>query len=192
MFQNKAIAEKDYIQNEATNVINQKDQIIQQLTNEVNRMKSQQQRIIAKPEEIKLDIKTEQPRINAEKYLVQESISQSTRSHGSVEQGGFIETQTYNNSGRIGNIDYKYKLQTGMEYEPKNFFINLLLPDRGQVQQFKLAFRNTYNQRSFNKPEDYTKFVEEELNRHFNNRTELVVAAMKNIIDSESQSISII
>ena len=52
---------------------------------------------------------------------------------------------------------------------------------------FKTSFRNTYNQRSFNKPEDYTKFVEEELNRHFNNRAELVVSAMKNIIDSESR-----
>ena len=92
----------------------------------------------------------------------------------------------YDNSGRLENINYKYKLQTGLEYEPKNFFINLLLPDRGaQVQMFKMSFRNTYNQRSFNKPEDYTKFVEEELNRHFNNRAEFVVAAMKNIIDSE-------
>ena len=77
--------------------------------------------------------------------MVQGSINQSTRSHGPVEQGGFIETQTYDNSGRLENIDYKYKLQTGIEYEPKNFFINFLLPDRGQVQQFKLAFRNTYN-----------------------------------------------
>ena len=68
-----------------------------------------------------------------------------------------------------------------------SFFINLLLPDRGQVQQFKLAFRNTFNQRSFTKPEDYSKFVEEELNRHFNNRAELVVAAIKNIIDSDNR-----
>ena len=67
----------------------------------------------------------------------------------------------YDNSGRLENINYKYKLQTGLEYEPKNFFINLLLPDRGaQVQIFKTPFRNTCNQRSFNKPEGYTKFVE--------------------------------
>jgi len=141
--------------------------------------------LLTKPEEDKLDIKPEQPRINAEKYLVQESISQSTGSHDPVEQGGFIETQVHDKSGNIESIDYKYRLQTGKEYQPKNFFISLLLPDRGQVQQFKLAFRNTYTQRSFNKPEDYSKFVEEELNRHFNNRSELVVAAMKNIIDSE-------
>ena len=63
----------------------------------------------------------------------------------------------------------------------------MLLPDRGQVQQFKLAFRNTYTKKSFIKPEDYSKFVEEELNRRFNNRSELVVPAMKNIIDSESR-----
>ena len=52
---------------------------------------------------------------------------------------------------------------------------------------FKTSFRNTYNQRSFNKPEDYTKFVEEDLNRLFSNRAELVVAAMKNIIDSNKR-----
>ena len=184
---NQIVAEKNNIQNEAANVINQKDQLIQQLTDEINQMKAQQQTIVAKPEEVKLEIKPEQPRIQAEKYMVHEPISQSTRSHGPVEQGGFIETQTYDNLGRLENIDYKYKLQTGSEYALKNFFINLLLPDRGQVQQFKLAFRNTYNQKSFNKPEDYTKFVEEELNRHFNNKTEYVVAAMKNIIDSESR-----
>ena len=64
---NKIVSEKDNIQNAASNVINQKDQLIQQLTNEINQMKSQQQIIVAKPEEVKLDIKPEQPRINAEK-----------------------------------------------------------------------------------------------------------------------------
>ena len=135
---NKAIAEKDSIQKEALDVISQKDQLIQQLTNEINQVKSQQQQTIAKPEEVNLEIKPEQPRINAEKYIIQEPVSQGTRSHGPVEQGGFIETQMYDNSGRLENINYKYKLQTGLEYEPKNFFINLLLPDRGaQVQMFK-------------------------------------------------------
>ena len=52
---------------------------------------------------------------------------------------------------------------------------------------FKTSFRNTYNQRSFNKPEDYTKFVEKELIRLFKNRTNFVVAAMKNIIDSDNR-----
>ena len=71
---------------------------------------------------------------------------QRTRSCGPVEQGGFIEIQTFDISGR-----------------------------------------NTYNQRPFNKSEDYTKFVEEELNRFFQNRSEIVVVAMKNIIVSESK-----
>ena len=67
---NKAIAEKDNIQKEAFEIISQKDQLIQQLTNEIDQVKlqQQQQQIIAKPEEVKLDIKPEQPRINAEKY----------------------------------------------------------------------------------------------------------------------------
>ena len=187
-------AEKDNLQAEATNIINQKDQFIQQLTNEINQLKQQQQQqqqqqyqIVAKPEEVKLEIKPEQPRINPQKYMIQEPVSQGTRSHGPVEQGGFIETQVHDSSGNLESIDFKYRLQTGNEYQPKNFFINLLLPDRGQVQQFKLEFRNTYTQGSFTKPEDYSKFVEEELNIHFQNRAELVVAAMKNIIDSESR-----
>ena len=189
---NAVVAEKNNIQKDAENIIYQKDQLIQQLTNEISQIRSQQQQqqqqqqmFTAKPEEIKIDIQPEQPRLNPEKYIVQEQVSQGTRSHGPVEPGGFIETQIHDKSGNLDSIDYKYRLQTGREYQPKNFFISLLLPDRGQVQQFKLAFRNTYTNRSFNKPEDYSKFVEEELNRHFNNRAEVVVAAMKNIIDSE-------
>ena len=182
---NTIVTEKNNLQKDAENIISQKDQLIQQLTNNQIRLQQQQQIFATKPEEIKLAIQPEQPRLNPEKYIVQEEVSQGTRSHGPVETGGFIETQVHDKSGNLENIDYKYRLQTGREYQPKNFFISLLLPDRGQVQQFKLAFRNTYTQRSFNKPEDYSKFVEEELNRHFNNRAELVVAAMKNIIDSE-------
>ena len=186
---NAIVAEKNNIQKDAENIISQKDQLIQQLTNEINQIRLQQQQqqqlFTAKPEEIKINIQPEPPRINPEKYMIQEQVSQGTRSHGPVETGGFIETQVHDKSGNLESIDYKYRLQTGREYQPKNFFISLLLPDRGQVQQFKLAFRNTYTQRSFNKPEDYSKFVEEELNRHFNNRAEVVVAAMKNIIDSE-------
>ena len=186
---NTIVMEKDNIQKEAQNIISQKDQLIQQLTNEINQIRAQQQQqmFTTKPEEVKIEIAPEQPRINPEKYMIQEQVSQGTRSHGPVETGGFIETQIHDSSGNLESIDYKYRLQTGKEYQPKNFFISLLLPDRGQIQQFKLAFRNTYTQRSFNKPEDYSKFVEEELNRHFNNRAEVVVAAMKNIIDSESK-----
>ena len=118
---NKALAEKDSIQKEALSVIDQKDQLIQQLTNEITQMRSQrqQQMIVTKPEEVKLEIQPEQPRINPDKYIVQESVTQGTRSHGPVEQGGFIQTQTYDNSGKLENITYKYKLQTGVEYEPE-------------------------------------------------------------------------
>ena len=63
-------------------VVSQKDQLIQQLINETNQMKSQQQQqqtIVTKPEEVKLGIKLEEPRINPEKYIIQESVSQGTR-----------------------------------------------------------------------------------------------------------------
>ena len=40
---------------EATNLISKKDQLIQQLTNEINLLKSQQA-VVAKPEEISLQV----------------------------------------------------------------------------------------------------------------------------------------
>ena len=185
---NNIVAEKNSIEKdklniekEATDLINQKDQIIQQLINEINQLKLNQS-VVAKPEEINLQV--QEQRVNPAEIYRDTSVSQGTRSHGPVEQGGFIETVVFDESGRVTNSNHKYKLQTGKEYNPKEFFTKLLQPDRGEIQQFKLAVRNTYNKRSFTKPEDYTKFVEEELNILFPNRLDLVVAAMKNIIDN--------
>ena len=162
---NNIVAEKNSIEKdklniekEATDLINQKDQIIQQLINEINQLKLNQS-VVAKPEEINLQV--QEQRVNPTEIYRDTSVSQGTRSHGPVEQGGFIETVVFDESGRVTNSNHKYKLQTGKEYNPKEFFTKLLQPDRGEIQQFKLAVRNTYNKRSFNKPEDYTKFVEE-------------------------------
>ena len=125
------------------------------------------------PEEVKLDI--DKPRVGP---------SASTRSQGPVEQGGTVETVIFDESGRITGIDYKYRLMNKQEYDVKDFFTKLLLPDRGELQAFKIAFRNTHPRRSFNKAEDYTKFVEEELNRLLQGRQDLIVLAMKSIIDT--------
>ena len=152
---NAVVAEKNNIQKDAEDIISQKDQLIQQLTNEINQIRSQQQQqqmFTAKPEEIKIDIQPEQPRINPEKYIIQEQVSQGTRSHGPVEPGGFIEEHAFDNQGKLQGSDYKYRLQSGREYHPLEFFTKLLLPETSNdIKSFKLAVRNTYNKRSFNK-----------------------------------------
>ena len=151
--------EKNTIEKEATDLIIQKDQIIQLKSN---------RSVVAKPEEINLQV--QEQIVNPAEIYMDTSVSQGTRSHGPVEQGAFIETVVFDESGRVINSNHRYKLQTGREYNPKEFFTKLLQPDGREVQNFKLAVRNTYNKRSFNKPEDYTKFVEEELNILFQNR----------------------
>ena len=103
--------------------------------------------VVAKPEEINLEIQPESPRTNHGEIYGDTSVSQGNRSYDPVEYGRFIETQTYDNSDKLENINYKCKPHTDVEYDPKSFLINLLLPDREQAQMFKLAFRNTYNQK---------------------------------------------
>ena len=72
-------------------------------------------------------------RVNPAEIYRDTSVSQGTRSHGPVEQGGFIETIVFDESGRVNNSNHKYKLQTGREYTPEEFFTKSLLSDRGEI-----------------------------------------------------------
>ena len=178
----------EQIKNEAITHMNQKDQVIQQLTNEINQIKNSQ--IAIKPEEIKVDVQPA-PRVNPEEaYRVHEG----TRSQGPAIIGEEIVHQVLNEQGSIIWEGKTFKL-AGKDYTTPQYALNLIKHNRtNEIKNFKNAFvenlrnagdRSTYDDKRF--VSEAIKILEETANQN----KEIVAIVMRRFLDVEEKNISV-
>ena len=180
----------EQIKNEAITHMNQKDQVIQQLTNELNQFKNSQ--VAIKPEEIKVDVQDVQPtpRVNPEEaYRVHEG----TRSQGPAIIGEEIVHQVLNEQGSIIWQGKTFKL-AGKDYTAPQYALNLIKHNRtNEIKNFKNAFAESQRNAGDRSTYDDKRFVTraiEILEETANQNKEIVAIVMRRFLDVEEKNIS--
>ena len=191
--QNRDKENQQYIEklkSDAWATINQKKQIIQQLTNDINQFRNAQQAI--EPEQVKVDIQELplQPRINPEEpYRVHEG----TRSQGPAIIGEEIIHQVLDDKGSIAWQGKTFKL-AGKEYSAPQYALNLIKHNRSnEVKNFKNAFienlRNVGDKSTYDDKRFVNKAIEL-LEETANQNKEIVAIVMRTFLDIEGDKIN--
>ena len=170
--------------------MNQKDQVIKQLTNEINEIRNSQ--AVVKPEEIKVDVQDVQPvpRANPEEaYRVHEG----TRSQGPAIIGEEIVHQVLNEQGSIIWEGKTFKL-AGKDYTVPQYALSLIKHNRtNEIKNFKNAFAENQRNAGDRSTYDDKRFVSkaiEILEETANQNKEIVAIVMRRFLDVEEKDIS--